>query len=297
MPDLRFACRQLLKNPGFTAVAVLTLALGIGATTAVFSLVNALLLRPLPFREPERLVWIGNDIGGSGLSSVTTRAGAFADWQRQNSSFERLGAYFGFFEYGSQTLAGKGDPVRLQGVGVSQDFLETLGVRPRLGRNFSAEECQWNGAKAVILSDALWKGRFGGDPDIVGQTISLRDDLIAVVGGRPQMEPYVVAGVLPPTFDFASIFTPASRVDFLLPFPITPETDNWGNTLVVIGRLKPGVTLAQARSEFEVLNEQIKKAHPERGTDFRAVMTPLKEQVSGSYQRPFFILAAAVGCV
>jgi predicted permease len=289
---------MLRKNPGFAAVAVLTLALGIGATTAVFSLVNALLIRPLPFREPDRLVWIANDLGGgSSMSAMTTRAGTFVDWQRQNSSFERLGAYFGFFEYGSQTLIGKGDPVRLQGVGVSRDFLETLGVRPQLGRNFSEEECQWNGAKAVILSDALWKRRFGGDPAIVGQTISLRDDLIAAAGGRPQTEPYVVAGVLPSTFDFASTFTPAAKVDFLLPFPICPETDNWGNTLAVIGRLKPGVALARARSEFAVLNEQIKKAHPERGTGFTAIMAPLKEHISGPYQRPFLILAAAVASV
>jgi len=228
---------------------------------------------------------------------MTTRAGTFVDWQRQNSSFERLGAYFAFFEYGSQTLVGKSDPVRLQGVGVSRDFLETLGVRLQLGRNFSAEECQWNSAQAVILSDALWKRRFGGDRAIVGQTISLRDDLIAAAGGRPQTEPYVVAGVLPSTFGFASIFTPAAKVDFLLPFPICPETDNWGNTLAVIGRLKPGVTLARARSEFEVLNDRIKKAHPERGTDFTAVMAPLKEHISGSYQRPFLIRAAAVASV
>jgi putative ABC transport system permease protein len=296
--DIRYGARMLRKNPAFAAMAVLTLALGIGATTAVFSIVNALLIRPLPFREPDRLVWIANDLGGgSSMSAMTTRAGTFVDWKRQNSSFERLGAYFAFFEYGSQTLVGKGDPVRLQGVGVSRDFLETLGVRPQLGRNFSVEECQWNGAKAVILSDALWKRRFGGDPAIVGQTISLRDDLIAAAGGRPQTEPYVVVGVLPSTFDFASIFTPAAKVDFLLPFPICPETDNWGNTLAVIGRLKPGVTLARARSEFKVLDDQIKKAHPERGTDFTAVMAPLKEHISGSYQRPFRILAAAVASV
>src|SRR5262249_24763783 len=104
----------------------------------------------------------------------------------------------------------------------------------------------------------------------------------------------VVAGVLPSTFDFAAVFTPAARVDFLLPFPIGPETDRWGNTLAAIGRLKPGMRLTQARREFEVLNKQIKKAHPERGTGFTAVMVPLKEQVSGSYQRPFLILAGAV---
>lgn len=298
MNDLKFAIRQLLKNPGFTAVAILTLGLGIGATTAVFSLVNALLVTPLPFHEPDRLVWIANAFPGNpGLSSTTTRAATFQDWQRQNNSFENIGAYFAFFDYGGQTLTGKGDPVRLRGVGVSQGFLDTLGVKPRLGRNFSAEECRWNGAKAVIFSDALWRSRFGGDPSIVGKTVSLRDDLVSVVGGQPKSEPYVVAGVLPPSFDFASIFTPASKVDMLLPFPICPETDNWGNTLAVIGRLKPDVTSARAKDEFAVLNDQIKKAHPERGTDFTAVISPLKTHVSGSFQRPVLVLAAAVVCV
>jgi predicted permease len=121
--------------------------------------------------------------------------------------------------------------------------------------------------------------------------------LIAVAGGRPKTEPYVVAGVLPSTFNFSIIFTPASKVDVLLPFPNCAETDNWGSTLAVIGRLKPGVSLVQARREFEVLNDRIKKAHPERGTDFAAVMSPLKEHVSGSYGRPFLILAAAVSSV
>jgi hypothetical protein len=130
MNDVKFAVRQLLKNPvGFTAVAVLTLALGIGANASIFSIVNALLLRPLPFHEPERLVWIAND-GSGGLSGVTTRVGNFNDWRKQNNSFESLGAYYAFFDYGSYTLTSDGEPSRLQGVGVSEGFLETLGVQP-----------------------------------------------------------------------------------------------------------------------------------------------------------------------
>src|SRR5579863_2164599 len=128
MNDLKFALRQLAKNPGFTAVAVLTLALGIGANTAIFSVVNALLFRPLPFRDPGRLVWIANSNEG-GLSGATTRVSNFADWRKRNQSFSDLGAYFAFFDYGSYTLMSDGESTRLQGVGVSQTFLNTLGIQ------------------------------------------------------------------------------------------------------------------------------------------------------------------------
>src|SRR5215468_7067595 len=131
MNDLRFALRQLLKHPGFTAVALLTLALGIGACTSMFSVVYAVLLRPLPFREPERLVWIEN-VGTGGSSARTTRVDNFLDWCAQNESFEKLGAYFAFFDYGRYTLLDQGEPRRLRGVGISQNFLEVLGVRPLL---------------------------------------------------------------------------------------------------------------------------------------------------------------------
>ena len=133
--DFRYAFRILLKNPGFTTVAVLTLALGIGACTAMFSLVYAVLLRPLPFRDPGRLVWIQNT-GTGGMSARTTRVDNFLDWRNQSASFEQLGAYFAFFDYGRHTLSGNGEPQRLRGVPISQNFLEVLGVQPMLGRGF-----------------------------------------------------------------------------------------------------------------------------------------------------------------
>jgi len=176
--DLRLGARLLRKNHGFTALAVLTLALGIGANTAIFSLVNALLLLPLPFREPDRLVWIANaEAGGvGGLSTVTTQVGIFLDWRAHNQSFESLAAYFAFFDYGSYTLTSDGEPIRLKGVGVSQNLLDTLGIVPLHGRNFSAEECQWNGRKAVLLTHGFWKRRFQGDPAILGRTITLNNE-------------------------------------------------------------------------------------------------------------------------
>src|SRR5262245_26927072 len=284
MNDLKFAFRQLLKNPGFTAVAVLTLALGIGANTAVFSMINALLFRPLPFREPARLVWIANT-GGGGLSGVTTRVINFQEWRKLNQSFEDLAAYFAFFDYGSYTLTGTGEPERLRGVGVSQNYPDVLGVRPQIGRNFDEEECKWNGRNAVPLNHSFWQRRFAGDPNIVGRTITLND------------QPTEIVGILPASFDFASIFSPGSKVEMLVPFPITAETDRWGNTLAVIGRLKAGVTAEKAQAEFDLINQQLKSAFPERGTEFGAKLSALRGQISGRFRRSFVVLFCAVGCV
>ena len=282
--DLRYGARMLWKNPGFTIVAVITLALGIGANTAIFSVVNALLFRPLPFRDPERLVWIANTGTTGGLSSVTIRVANFNDWRAQNKSFEDLAAYFAFFDYGSYNLIGVGEPERLIGVGVSQNFFALLGVPPLLGRGFNEEECRWNGSPAVILGHAYWVRRFAADPAVIGRSLTLNDKSTTVVG------------VMPPTFDFASAFSPGSRVDILTPFPLTQETDRWGNTLAVIGRLKPGVTIAQAQSEFDLLNRQLKQAHPERW-GLGAKMSGLQEQISGRFRRAFLVLFGAVGCV
>jgi putative ABC transport system permease protein len=284
LQDLRYGARMLLKNPGFTLIAVITLALGIGANTAIFSVVNALLFRPLPFREPERLVWIANTGMTGGLSSVTSRVANFNDWRAQNKSFEDLGAYFAFFDYGSYNLIGVGEPERLIGVGVSQNFFSLLGVPLQLGRGFSDEESRWNGSQAMILSHGYWVRRFAADPNIIGRSLTLND------------KPTTVVGVMPPAFDFASIFSPGSRIDILTPFPLTQETDRWGNTLAVIGRLKPGVTVAQAQTEFDLLNRQIQQANPDRWR-WGAKLTGLKEQISGRFRRAFLVLFGAVGCV
>lgn len=294
--DLRFGVRMLLKKPSFTLIAVITLALGIGATTAIYSVVNALLLRPLPFREPGRLVWISSnqskDTGSSGsltaaegdLSGVTTQVGHFADWRRLNQSFDDLAAYFAFFDYGSYTLTGSGEPERLSAVGVSQNFLDLLGVSPEIGRGFVDEECVWNGRGAALLSHSYWERRFGADPGIVGRTITLND------------KPTTVVGVLPSSFDFASVFSPGSRIDLLIPFPICEETNRWGNTLAVVGRLKPGVTIDSAQAEFDLLTTELQRAHPERNRN-GARLTSLQEQISGRFRAAFIVLFCAVGCV
>jgi predicted permease len=291
--DLRYGARMLMSKPGFTLIAVLTLALGIGANTAVFSVVNALLLRPLPFRQPDGLVWIAS--GGSkpasglvaseaNLSGVTTQVGNFSDWRSMNQSFEDLAGYFAFFDYGGYTFTGSGEAERLVGVGVTQNFLDLLGVTPAIGRQFDDEECVWNGREAALLTHSFWVRRFGSDPAIVGQTITLDN------------KPTTVVGVLPASFDFGSIFSPGSRIDLLVPFPICEQTSRWGNTMAVIGRLKPGVTLQAAQAEFDVIAPQVQQQHPERNRN-GAVLSSLQERISGRLRPAFVVLLCAVGCV
>ena len=281
--DFRYAFRILLKNPGFTTVAVLTLALGLGACTAMFSLVYAVLLRPLPFRDPGRLVWIENT-GSDGMSARTTRVDNFLDWRARNESFEKLGAYFAFFDYSRYTLTGNGEPQRLRGVPISQNLLEVLGVQPMLGRPFTDEECVWNGRKAAILSHAFWKQRFAGDRNVVGRSVTLNGD------------PTEIVGVMPSSFDFDSVFAPGTEIDLLLPFPLVEQTARWGNTLFAVGRLKPARTIKQAQAEFDVISRAVASAHPERDT-FGARMTGLDASVRGSFRTALLILSGAVGCV
>ena len=254
--DLFHAARMLRKNPGFTVVAVLSLALGIGANTAIFSLVNALLFRPLPFREPRALVWIANPVvAGEGIPGMSRRI-TLRDWRQMNHSFEDLGGYIAFSERMTYTLIGKEEPTRLEGLSVTQNFLDVLGVQPRLGRNFTDEE-QKNGPKGVILTESFWKRQFGGDPGIVGRSITINDS------------PWLVVGVLPAAFDFSSVFTPGASKGGGFPpacFPISAQGRPPGQAcMAVIGRLKPGATVPAAQTEFDVLSRQLQDAHPERG--------------------------------
>ena len=281
--DVRYTFRRLARDARFAAAAIMIIAVGIGANTAMFSIANALLFRPLPFEAAERLVWVANT-GKADLSSQTTRVSNYTDWKRLNHSFEDMAAYFAFFDYGTYNMVGAGEPERLVGVGVSRDFLSFLGVRLALGRNFTDEEAKWNGTPAVILTDGLWQRRFGADRSIIGRSITLNDRATTVVG------------VLPASFDFGGVFTPGSRIDLIVPFPITQETDRWGNTLAVIGRLKPGVTIQQAQAEFDVLSEQIMKSNGDKWP-FGARMTLLQEHLTGRFRRGLILLLCAVGAV
>jgi predicted permease len=284
MSGIRFAFRTLLRDPGFFIVAVLIIGLGIGANTAIFSVVNPLLLRPLPFADAERLVWIANTSDGIGLSGVTSRTSNLRDYQRLSRSFTELTGYMAFFDYVSYTLTGEGEPSRLVGVGVEQSFLDVLGVQPELGRSFVDEECVWNAPGAVMLTHGFWSRRFGADPAVVGRTITLND------------EPATVVGVLPASFDFASVFAPGARIDFMSPFPICDETDNWGNTMAIIGRLAPGVSIEQAQAELDLIINQLQEAEPDRW-GLGAAATGLQEQITGRFRPALTVLACAVGLV
>jgi predicted permease len=282
--DLRYTLRTLRRDAGFFLVAVMIIALGIGANTAIFSVVNGLLFRPLQIRAADRLVWIANTGGGPGLSSVTSRVSTFLEWRKSNRSFEELAAYFAFFDYGSYTMAGAGQPERLIGVGVSQNLLSFLGIQPVLGLNFTADECKDNAPLSIILTHGLWQRRFGADPNVVGRQLTLNSG------------PATVIGVLPASFDFSAVFVPGSRVDMIVPFPLTQTTDRYGNTLAVIGRLKPGVTIPQAQAEIEIINENLRRAEPQRWT-FGANITALRDHLTGRFRRGLLVLLCAVGGV
>ena len=282
--DLRYTFRTLRKDAAFTIFAVLIVGLGIGASTTLFSVVNTLLLRPLPFRDPGRLAWVTNYQTG-GLSGATTQVGIMQDLRTRNQSFSDLAGYFAFYGVGDNVLGGKGEPERLSGVPVSENFFPLLGVQPQIGRQFSADECKWNGPKVVMLSHGLWVRRFASDAGIVGRALTLDN------------APVTVVGVMPADFDFASIFAPASRIDLYFPFPLSAETNRWGNTMAIVGRLKPGVSTAQAQAEVKLIGAQLNAAHIANRNDFEGWVTPLKEHVSGGVRLALIVLSCGVGAV
>ncbi len=283
LQDLRYTLRTLRRDAAFAWIAILILAVGIGSNTAIFSVLNTVLIRSLPFRDAGRLVWIANT-GKEGLSGATSRVSNFNDLRKMNQSFADMGAFFAFFGEGDDTLTLNGEAERFGSVGVSQNFFSVLGIQPKLGRYFNDEEAKWHGTPAVLLSESLWERKFGADPKIVGQAITLNNG------------PVTVIGVMPREFDFASVFSPSSRIDLYRPFALTAETDRWGNTLSIIGRMKPGVTVQSAQAELDVLAEQIRKQHPER-YDWGVKLTALADQVTGRLRNALVVLGFAVGAV
>ena len=281
--DLRYATKALRRDLGLVAFSTLIIGLGVGATTAVFSLMSPLLVKPLPFSDPDRLVWIAKSFEG-GRSTLTSRTSNLRDLRELSTQFEQIAGYNAFFEQGSYTLTGVGEPERLSGVGVTDDFLEVLGVEPLIGRNFTRDEGQQWDDGAILLSHALWRQRFAADPDIVGRSLT--------INGSPS----TVIGVLPSHFDFSSVFSPASRVDLLTIFPIDDRTDRWGNTVFMIGRLAHGATVSSAGSEVASIMERLRQAQPERW-GLEASLRPLKEQISGSHRTALLLLFAAAAAV
>ncbi len=280
--DLQYAGRTLRRDAGLTVFAVLMVGLGVGASCTVFSVLNALLIRPLPFADPGRLVWIAN--GTPRNSAETTQVANLVELQAQSGSFSGIGGYSPFYTAGDILLSGSGEPERLTGVPVTGTFFPLLGLKPQLGRFFTARECGWKAPKTVVLSHAFWQRRFAGDPEVIGRQLMLDG------------EPATIIGVLPATFDFAATFTPGSRADLFYPFPLTPETNSQGNTLALIGRLRAGANLSTAQAEASVVGERIRGAVAlDRSRNgFQPKLSPLRDRVSGRFRYALVVLAGAV---
>jgi predicted permease len=283
--DVKYALRTLRRDKGFAIFAILIAGLGVGASCTVFSVVNTILIHRLPFKDPEQLAWVANhDDATNDMSGRTSQVDHFKDLRDKNQSFSDMAAYFAFYGVGDAKLIGGGEPERLTSVPVSQNFFPLLGVEPQLGRQFSEDEAKFNGPRAVTLSDGIWRRKFGADSHIVGRSLDFD-------GG-----PKTVVGVLPAWFDFSTVFTPGSHVDVFECFPLSSETNKWGNTLSIVGRLKPGVSVKTAQAEATVLAKLQKEAHKERN-DFDPKVSMLTEHVSGRLRPALFVLATAVGVV
>ncbi|MGH9702571.1 MAG: ABC transporter permease, partial [Candidatus Acidiferrales bacterium] len=277
--DLRYAVRTLAKSPGFTIVAVLTLALGIGANTAIFSLVNAVLLRQLPFRDPARLVTIYGSRPFTGKYPFSLPD--FIDYRDQNESFEQIAAVANW----NTNLTDRGEPERMIGIRVSANLFEMLGVQAIVGRALVPRDDDPRSPHVVVISHSLWQRRFGGDPKIVGQTIRLN------------AESYTVAGVLPRDFLF-----PFVRAE--LAAPLVPEADPWAQDrgsvdfLRGVARLKPGVSMQVANAQMTALALRLEKQYPKYNSAKEQVnIFPLDEEIVGAYRQSLYVLLGAVGLV
>jgi predicted permease len=282
MQDIRYAVRMLVKNPGFALVAVLTLALGIGANTALFSIVNGVLLNPVPFPQPERLMALyANRIQ---FERASISYPNFLDWQRENRTFVTLAA----FRPDNFNLTGAGEPEHIRGEMVSADFFSTLGLVPKVGRWFRSEEDRIGGAPVVVISTGLWKRKFGSATDILGKSI--------VLNGTD----YTIVGVTPEGFHLAMGGFPEDTEVYI---PIGQWTDvifhdrSAGLGMKAIGRLKPGVTLAQARADMDSIGNRLAQAYPINDKDEGITVMSLKESMVGEIRPFLLLLLAAVGFV
>jgi putative ABC transport system permease protein len=277
--DLRYAARALVRRPGFTALVVLTLAMCIGVNTAIFSVVDAVLLKPLPYADPDRLVMVWSNDGQPGHERTVVSAGNYFDWRARTTTFESLGAYF---SYWNATLTGDGDAVRIDVGATSANLFATLGVRPALGRGFLQSEEPQGGPRVVLLSYGFWERRFNADRAAIGRAIQLDG------------ESYMIVGVMPREFRL-----PQGNVDVYAPLSILGRylEGRIPNMLEVVGRLRPGKTLADARVEMAGIARQIEREYPETSTGWTTTLLSLREQVVGNVERTLLVLLGAVGFV
>jgi putative ABC transport system permease protein len=276
--DMRYGMRMLWKKPGFTVVAIIALALGIGANTAIFSVVNAVLLRPLPFAEPDRLVIVWMDNRQMQMKEDIHSYPNFIDYRDQNKVFESMAAY----RSASLNLTGTGEPERVTGAASTASFFDVMRVAPVAGRVFTAEEDQTGHDKVIVLSYGLWQRRFGGDKAIVGQSVTITGATRTVVG------------VMPPDFHF-----PEKETEFWIPLapPAELKDSRGAFWLNVIGRLKPGVTLEQARAEMATIASRLEQQYPNSNTNFGTNLVALREQTVGPVRPALLVLLGAVAFV
>jgi putative ABC transport system permease protein len=274
--DVGFALRGLRKAPGFALVAALTLALGIGANTAIFSVVRGILLRPLPFGDPSRLVMVASTYQGE--RSTSSPANSF-DWRDQNKSFTGMSVVGSH----SAVLTGSGEPERLRGFDVGADFFSILGVKAIIGRaEFRPEEAAWQGPKAVVLSETVWRNRFGSDPKLVGSMITLDNERVQVVGVVPAASAWPSGAVM------------------WLPFTMEPQRLAGSRGAVYLSnlaRLKPGVTLASASLDMQTIARRLEIAYPDVNKDVSTVVVPMREWITGGLGTPLYMLLGGVAFV
>jgi putative ABC transport system permease protein len=277
LADIRYGFRLFRKSPGFSSVAVLTLALGIGANTAIFSVIDALLLRPLPYAEPDRVVMVWEDAWQMGFHKNTPAPGNYNDWVRLNRSFSGIAATRG----STVNVTGDGSPEQIVGRGVTPNFFSVLGVAPFLGRTFTDEENRAN-ARVVVISRGLWQRRYGGDAAIVGKTLLLN----AIQ--------YQVIGVMPRSFVFRN-----RDVDYWLPIALPSNQINTytSHFLNVVGRLAPGVTFAAAQDDLTRVADAIRQEHPDTNKAIGVTLVPMRDDLVGDTRTELLVLMAAAAAV
>lgn len=275
--DIRYGARSLLKRPALAIIAIVTLAVGIGANSAIFSTVNALLLKPLPFPDPDRIVALWDKVPSRGVERNEVAVANYLDWRAQNKTFEQLGIY----RWWSTNLTGSDSPERVQGFQVTPNFLDIVGVKPMMGRGFSAEEDQPGKDAVALLTYSLWQRRFGADPNIVNKTIATNGVARTVIG------------VMPPDFNYPK------GAEIYAPLAITPELgrSRGNHSYLGIGRLKPGVSLQGAQADLNTIASQLEKQYPETNTGRGVVIYPILEDTVRMYSTALWVMMAAVGFV
>jgi putative ABC transport system permease protein len=274
--DLRYGVRMLMKNPGFTLAAVLSLAIGIGANSALFSVVNGVVLRPLPYNEPERLIRIWHNKIRAGMDQMPVSAGSVIEWRDHAQSFAGVAAYF----QTASVFTGDGEPEQVLGAGISADLFPLLGIQPMLGRGFTQAENASGNEKVLLLSHKLWQRRFGGDPAVVGRSITL-----------DHTNHYTVTGVMPPGVSFPEVS------EFWKPETVIAKGRHDMRMISVIARLKPGVSVAQAATELELINPRLHQQHPNDYDGWSVNLLALHDSVVGKARQALLVLFGAVGFV